>query len=125
MWTLFNYLYRDVGNYKAFGCIALEGALLYSDRNAIVAKFEGGDLFVAEQIGVPVLYEQLYRWTNGPTMDDHCWHEFDGFEEIETTALPHDAAVWGRTADFVTKIVSVMSWRGELSPHYHIYERTL
>ncbi len=120
MWTLFNYLYRDAGNHKAFGRVALQGRISPADKEAILAKFDGGDLFVAEQIDVPALYEQLYRWTNGPTKDDHCWHEWDSFEEIENFEVQPDVHSWGLATDFVAKIGSVECWEGELSPHFYI-----
>ncbi len=120
MWTLFNYLYRDASNYKAFGRIALRGQLSVADRNAIAAKFEDGFLFIAEQIDVPVLHEELFRWSDGPTTDDHCWHEWCDFEETESLGNTPDASVWGGASDFAAKVREVEMWRGELSPNFFI-----
>jgi hypothetical protein len=125
MWTIFTYLYRDASNYKAFGRIALKGILSSNDRHSIVEKFEGGDLFVAAQIGVPVLNEQLYHRKNGPTIDDHCWHEFEGFEESASPPDPSESPVWGRASDFLAEVSSVSGWDGELSPHFKIDQSSL
>ena len=62
---VFEYLYRDAGNYKVFGDIWLTGALSDQERVALVDSLESGEFFVAEQIGVPPLYEELFRESGG------------------------------------------------------------
>lgn len=118
MWTLFNYLYRDAGNYKAFGSVALRGVLTPVERARVLEGLEAGQFFVAEQIGVPPLYGGLYQWSGGPTSDDHCWHEFASFDEVEQ--LPSGSVPAGTTASFMTHVNGVREWDGALSPHFLI-----
>lgn len=55
----FEYLYRDASNYKAFGVLLLEGKASNSHRAKIIEVLDGGEFFIAEQVGVPTLYEEL------------------------------------------------------------------
>lgn len=119
-WTVFDYLYRDAGNHKAFGCVVLEGRISETQHSLIVQKFDDGAYFVAEQLDIPVLYDQLYRWSSGSTADDHCWHEWLDFREVEEKLLPKESYVWGTVNDFLAKLDAVEFWEGELSPHFYI-----
>lgn len=118
MWTLFKYLYRDASNYKAFGAVAVAGQFSEDERANIRQQLESGQFFIAEQIGVPPLYDQLYRWSDGPISDDHCWHEFERFEEVGER--PSGMIVSGSAADFVARISAVKEWQLDLSPHFAI-----
>lgn len=115
IWTMFEYLYRDAGNFKAFGSLALEGRIYDADSESIIAKLDGGEFFIAEQIGVPPLYEQLYQWSDGPTASDHCWHEFVGFREIDD---PEHYPNGGSAREFAGRLSSLNGWDLSLSPHY-------
>jgi hypothetical protein len=70
------YLYRDANNFKAFGQLLLSNNL--TDRNLVDIKLflEFGEFFVAEQVSIPTLYSQLWKYSNGPTTADHAFHEF-------------------------------------------------
>lgn len=115
MWTVFEYLYRDADNFKAFGSVLLKGRLSDDDRDAIRSRLESGEFFIAEQVGVPALYEQLYQWSAGPTESDHCWHEFVGFREIDR---PESSVTYVCDAGmFVTRFAGVTAWEESLSPH--------
>jgi len=116
--TLFNYLYRDAGNCKVWGMIALDGEVSPERWQAALAKLEAGEFFVAEQLGVPPLYHALYKWSGGPTSADHCWHAFEDIEVVEE-AEP-EVYRWGNAETFVTRLLSVLEWRGELSPHFQL-----
>ena len=116
-WTIFEYLYRDAGNFKAFGSIALEGRINSADCEAIRAKLDSGEFFIAEQIGVPPLYEQLYKWSDGPTTSDHCWHEFVGFRE---SGDPERCPIGGNAKDFVMRVTLMNEWNLSLSPHFSL-----
>lgn len=118
--TVFDYLYRDAGNHKAFGRVVLDGHFSNAEQDLVTAKFDGGTLFVAEQLNIPGLYDQLYRWSGGPTDDDHCWHECLGFRRLEANLMPMDSAVWGTVGEFIVLIEAVECWNGELSPHFYI-----
>ena len=118
MWTAFDYMYRDAGNFKAFGTVILEGALSPADREMLRDRLEEGEYFIAEQIGVPSLYEQLYRWSDGATSSDHCWHEFVGFRDLESRPGEHPPIAEARA--FITQFASVGEWDASLSPHYKL-----
>lgn len=120
MWTLFEYLYRDAGNFKAFGCVALEGALMLDEQEVLRSHFPGDGLFIAEQLGVPRLYDQLYQWSDGPTSSDHCWHEFSAVSVIENSELPAGAHRWGSAKRFLGRLAAVDAWDEELSPHFRL-----
>jgi hypothetical protein len=120
MWTLLRYLYRDAGNFKAFGCLALEGTLSPDEQQALRSHLAGDGLFIAEQLGVPPLYEELYRWSDGPTSSDHCWHEFRDLQIVEDVAVPADAHRWGSAKQFLKRAVAVETWNEELSPHFRL-----
>ena len=58
--SVFEYLYRDAGNYKIWGSLLLEGA---SDADTVIklcAKFDCGEFFNTEQLGIPSLREKLW-----------------------------------------------------------------
>src|SRR5690349_15670301 len=115
MWTAFDYLYRDAGNFKAFGTVILKGRVEPAERDLIHSRLSSGEFFVAEQVGVPPLYEELYRWSGGPIDLDHCWHEFLGFREIAEPEKKHRAIT---TDEFVSRFRSVNDWDGTLSPNF-------
>ncbi|MFN3945009.1 MAG: hypothetical protein ACK4K7_08775 [Allosphingosinicella sp.] len=119
MITLFEYLYRDAGNYKAFGSVALEGALTEEELEQVRARFLANDsLFITEQIEVPALYPQLYQWSGGPTGDDHCWHEFAGIRVVHGGEVPADIRIVGSAQDFVKTLMAVGTWKEERSRHF-------
>lgn len=118
MWTAFDYMYRDAGNFKAFGRVIIKGSLNEADRYSILSCLSSGEYFIAEQVGVPPLYEQLYRWSGGPTQSDHCWHEFVAFRDL--SELPVGASTAVAAAEFVARFAAVTDWDGELSPHFRL-----
>ena len=109
--TLFDYRYRDGGNFKANGTIALEGEANTLLVHAALSRLEDGEYFVAEQLGVPPLQPQLYRWSGGPTPDDHGWHEFVGTRCVSRANLPSDAQVIDSARAFFAKLAAVGEWR--------------
>ena len=116
MQTIFEYCYRDAGNFKAFGSVELEGALSPSQAEAIQSKLEAGQFFIAEQVGLPPLYEQLYKWSGGPIGTDHCWRECVGFKMAPTAGPLREQAV--TVAKFVERFASLVEWDESLSPHF-------
>lgn len=118
--TMFQYRYRDAGNFKASGHVVLEGQLTAAEQQRLGARLDRGEFFIAEQVGVPPLYEQLYQWSVGPTISDHCWHEFAGLAEVESSDVPAGSFRWGKAADFLAQFCAVKQWDGSLSPHFGI-----
>jgi hypothetical protein len=70
------YLYRDANNFKAFGQILLSGNISENYITEIKSYLDSGEFFVAEQVNIPTLYSQLWKYSNGPTIADHTFHEF-------------------------------------------------
>ena len=115
---IFEYFYRDASNYKVWGTLLLEGVAKETDLQVLASKFESGELFIAEQLGVPALYADLWELSGGPTEDDHVWHTFHALRAV--TPDDKGAAVFGSVANLVEKIKSVKEWNLELSPHWAI-----
>ena len=112
---VFQYLYRDAANYKAWGTLVLRGVATESDLEVLATHFESGEFFIAEQLGIPPLYAELWQFSNGPGIDDHVWHTFHALRP----ASEEDAK--GPTFDTVKKLISkiraVKTWNETLSPH--------
>ena len=95
----FDYQYRDAGNWKTFRSLLLSGCPdLPTDADAIRRTLDSGDLFVPEQVGIPVL-QQIHLTEHevenfeGDDLD-HAFHEFVGLR----TARPDEisaAKPWG------------------------------
>lgn len=66
MWIAFDYMYRDAGNFKAFGTVVLKGSMSQADQVMVRSRLSDGEFFIAEQVGVPPLYRELYRWSGAP-----------------------------------------------------------
>ncbi len=110
---LFEYLYRDAGNFKAWG------ALIRAQVAEMRSRFEGGEFFIAEQLGVPPLYQDLWEFSDGPIDSDHVWHEFFALRPAEENDLAMGAP-WG-TANALFKTVSrIAHWNERLSPHWEV-----
>jgi len=120
MWTLFQYLYRDAGNFKTFGCLALAGPLTPAELESLRSHLGGDGLFIAEQLDVPPLYENLYQWSDGPTSSDHCWHEFRDLKIVEDAGVPVDAHRRGSAKQFLERLAAIGSWNEGLSPHFRL-----
>lgn len=114
--SVFEYMYRDAGNYKAFGKIVLSGAHSADDVQAIASACESQLYFIAEQVGIVPLYEQLYEFSAGPTMDDHVFHEF-------VTLRDHSAEDGDATGATLESLIhrfhqAAHHWNYALSPHW-------
>src|SRR3546814_21189987 len=74
--TVFEYMYRDAGNFKTEGRLLLSG--MDPEAEAVIRGcLEWGDQFVAEQVGVPALCEDHWDSVGEDPSDlDHAYHEF-------------------------------------------------
>ena len=117
IWTEFQYLYRDAGNFKVFGSVILRGRLDESERAKILESLDEDGRFIAEQVGIPALYEPLHQLTNGPCKTDVYTHEFCDFEELHSANVPTGSIIWGSCGDFVNAFAIVNEWTMELSPN--------
>ena len=119
MWTAFEYMYRDAGNFKAFGTVTLKGAVSRADEKLVRERLDSGEFFIAEQVGVPPLYGRLYQWSDGPTQSDHCWHEFTEFRR--RASPPKTTSKVLAAKDFIGRFAAVERWKLELSRHYELW----
>lgn len=115
--SVFEYLYRDAGNFKAWGALLLKGTLTEAQVSEIRTKLECGEFFIAEQIGVPPLYQKLWAYSDGPTESDHVWHEFFALRPAEENDLV-EGAPWGTASALFTAVSGVARWNERLSPHW-------
>lgn len=109
MRTVFEYLYRDASNYKASCVLLLEGPVSQSQVEEIRRCLEGGEYFIPGQVNMPSLQENLFRYSDGPTDDDHVWHEFVSVRpptEDECCRLK----VWGSVEKLVSAFRNVADW---------------
>lgn len=118
MWTIFEYMYRDASNFKAYGTLPLDGIVTAADEQLVRNRLESEEFFIAEQIGVPALYEQLYQWSGGSRPSDHCWHEFVGFRELTTP--PEGSSPPITSGEFIARFAEVKEWDEAFSPHFRI-----
>lgn len=114
---VFEYMYRDAGNWKTHGVLLLTGNPRGS-RDALRKCLEWGDMFVAEQVGVPALCEKHFEACGeGPSDLDHAYHEFVDLR----SASAHDVAnlsVAGSLGDLM-RLMRMASghWDVSLSPN--------
>jgi len=113
---IFEYVYRDAGNFKTHGRVRLAG-VAGSAEQTIRNCLDWGDQFVAEQIGIPALCRA--HWASvgeGPSDLDHAYHEFSGLRALgaEDQALP----VWGSLETLVAQMQqAACRWDVRLSPN--------
>jgi len=116
-YSVMEYLYRDSNNFKAFGQLLLTGDIADTDISKIKSSLDSGEYFVAEQVGIPPLYSQLWQYSNGPTIADHAYHEFvelHSATDEEISSLP----VWGDISALISKFQHVRQvWDCRLSVH--------
>ncbi len=111
--SVFDYCYRDASDYKAWGTLLLQGACSNSDIECLRKQFDSGEFFIAEQLGIPSLYAELWELSGGPTADDHVWHTFYALRET-------DAIVFGTVENLISKIKGIENWNETLSPHWNL-----
>lgn len=114
--TVFEYLYRDAGNFKTWGRLLLSGEA--SDAEVRVRRcLEWGDQFVAEQIGVPSLCDEHWEAVGeGPSDLDHAFHEFAALRRAakDERTLP----VWGELSELIDRMEkAARRWDVTLSPN--------
>ena len=116
--SVFGYLYRDASNYKAYGQLLLKGAASAADIEILRQRFDSGEFFIAEPLGIPALYAALWAFSSGPTADDHVWHTFE--ELRAATAADLALPIFGTVKSLTKKVQSVVAWSEKLSPHWEV-----
>lgn len=114
--TVFEYMYRDAGNFKTVGRLLLSGWDAKAEA-AIRTCLEWSDQFVAEQIGVPTLCEEHWESVGeGPSELDHAFHDFRGLRRAKEEDLTLD--VWGSLESMVNRMQTAAGkWDVMLSPN--------
>ena len=120
---VFEYLYRDAGNWKTYGSFRLKADV--HSPNCIGACLrdclESGELFVAEQVSIPSLCEQ--HWADcgdGPSDLDHAFHEFVGLRQatFRDFDLPELALT---TSELLARFEAAsFRWDVTLSPNHDL-----
>jgi hypothetical protein len=114
---VFEYLYRDGSNYKAWGSLLLSGEPSQEDVAALKECLESGEYFVAEQVGIPPVYKELWDLSGGPTRDDHALHEFVALRvatDEERKLMP----LFGGLSDLLKNFQAVTKWDYSLSSNF-------
>ena len=114
--SVFDYCYRDASNYKAWGSLLLQGACSSSDIEGLRNQLDSGEFFIAEQLGIPPLYAELWALSGGPSVDDHVWHTFYALRSA--TPEETNAGVFGTVENLLSRIKGVKTWNETLSPHW-------
>lgn len=114
---VFDYMYRDGSNYKAWGSLLLSGEPTQEDITALKECLESGEYFVAEQVGIPPVYQELWDLSGGPTDDDHALHEFVELRaatDEERKSIP----LFGELSYLLKTFQAVTKWDYSLSPNF-------
>ena len=74
--SVFEYMYRDAGNWKTYGVVLLTG-FDQSAEAKVLESLDSGKTFVAEQVAIPALCQKHWKECGeGPSDMDHAFHEF-------------------------------------------------
>ena len=76
---MFEYLYRDASNYKAFRSVVLDGEWSQDLIEGIRSSLIDGEYFVPQMVGLEPLQAQVGKWNS----DDHDWHEVVEFRQLD------------------------------------------
>jgi hypothetical protein len=102
--SVFEYQYRDASNYKAQGCLLLEGEV---DSDSIIELkkcFDSGEFFIPDFVGIPPLQWHLWKY-GGPNEDDHEYHEYLDLRKA-TSEEEIELELWGRVDDLLSRMRS-------------------
>ena len=114
--SVFEYQYRDAGNFKTHGGLLLTG---YAPEAATTLRnhLDWGDQFVAEQVGIPSLCPAHWESvSDGPSDLDHAFHEFVCLRPAtaKELTLPHGGSLHA----LVARMRAVAGrWDVRLSPN--------
>ncbi|MCK4951833.1 MAG: hypothetical protein KAS48_08440 [Gammaproteobacteria bacterium] len=118
-YSVMEYLYRDANNFKAWGKILLSGTLTNNDVTEIKTLLDFGEYFVAEEVDIPVLYQELWKFSNGPTVADHAYHEYAGLHPATDDDLS-STPLWGEVTSLIQKFRDIEGrWDCSKSVHYN------
>ena len=114
--SVFEYLYRDGGNFKTQGAVVLRGYQAEAE-GVILGCLDWGRQFVAEQVGIPSLCAA--HWIavgEGPSELDHAYHEM--LRLRRASAQARDLIPSGTLAALLAKMQAAAGrWDVRLSPN--------
>lgn len=116
--SVFEYFYRDASNYKSWRFLLLQGSATPADTEDLQRHLDSNSYFIAEQLRIPPLYEELWAFSSGPTADDHVWHSFSALRPA--TVQEMKAPVFDTLKNFLQRVKAVEVWDETLSPHWGI-----
>src|SRR3546814_12977770 len=91
-YSIFEYLYRDAGNYKTHGTVLLAGRTTPADEATVRASLDDA-CFVAEQVGIaPLQPQHLLNCGSESGELDHGFHEFAVLRAAEAGEANGEAA---------------------------------
>ena len=73
------YLYRDGSNYKRYNTVIVKGKMTSAHLARIEKCLFDGEYFVPRSVGLPEERSTDYR-----TDDDHCWFEWEIYQDDAT-----------------------------------------
>ena len=85
--TQIDYVYADASNYKVWGREVLEGTLTAAQKAEILEACDGGELFIASQVGLPDLQHQMWN-EHHMNDDDHVFHRLALEDLTESSSAP-------------------------------------
>lgn len=114
--SVFEYRYRDGGNFKTHGTLLLSGYTPEADA-ALRDCMDWGDQFVAEQVGIPSLCPAHWEAVgDGPSDFDHAFHEFVCLRPAKTEELSEPC--YASLQVLMTRIsAAARKWDVRLSPN--------
>ena len=117
--SIFEYMYRDGGNFKTFGQLRLTGWDEQADAKIRLCLEVDGQ-FVAEQIGVPSLCMEHWEAVEDDPSDlDHAFHEFVCLRQPKDA--DSDLPVWGGLDAMLDRMQgAARRWDVRLSPNCHL-----
>ncbi|MFH0934904.1 MAG: hypothetical protein V1879_06830 [Pseudomonadota bacterium] len=116
-YCVFDYMYRDGSNYKAWGSLLLSGEPTLEDVTALKECLESGEYFVAEQVGIPPVCKELWDLSGGSTDDDHALHEFVALRAA-TDEERKSMLLYGGLSHLLKAFQAVTKWDYSLSSNF-------
>lgn len=117
-YIVLDHMHRDAIKFMAFGALLRTRNVTKVVQTRLVSELAGGELFVAEKVGIPAQQEELWVFSDDPPENDHVWHSFNLFRlpRGEDANLP----VWGSVSDLIKRFEKIDSWNEALLPHWDI-----
>lgn len=102
--TKIPYQYVDASNYKAGGIIFVSGVFSLDQRQSIQENLDGGEFFIAPQVGLRALQRDLSSF---PSEDDHVWSKLDTEDFEVVDAIPENCSVLCDAAELAARFEAV------------------